>query len=204
MKVIETELADVVVLEPRVFGDSRGFFLEAFNAAAYADAGVDTAEPGAGGIVQINHSQSLHGTVRGLHFQEPRAQGKLIWVVAGAVFDVAVDVRRGSPTFGRHEAVELSAENHRVVWIPPGFAHGFAVLSDRADFMYACTDYYAPDCEHAVRWDDPAIGIDWPIEAPILSDRDRGAPLLADAEGLPSYDGGGADADGRARSSGRG
>ncbi len=187
MKIVETDLPEVLVLEPQVFGDSRGFFLEAFNAAAFADAGIEALGSGGGGIVQINHSQSMRGTVRGLHFQHPQGQGKLIWVVAGTVFDVAVDVRRGSPRFGRYAAFELSSENHHVVWIPAGFAHGFAVLSDCADFLYACSDYYAPGCEHAIRWNDPAVGIDWPIDTPILSDRDREAPLLADAAVLPEH-----------------
>ena len=195
MKIVETDLAEIVVLEPQVFGDTRGFFLEAFNASAYADAGIEALGSGGAGIVQINHSQSVRGTVRGLHFQQPQGQGKLIWVVAGVVFDVAVDVRRGSPTFGQHAAVELSADNHHVVWIPAGFAHGFAVLSERADFMYACTDYYAPDCEHGIRWNDPAVGIDWPVDAPIISDRDRQAPLLADAPVLPEYSAADADPD---------
>jgi dTDP-4-dehydrorhamnose 3,5-epimerase len=187
VKIVETDLPEVLVLEPRVFGDTRGFFLEAFNAAAYADAGIEALGSVGAGIVQINHSQSVRGTVRGLHFQHPHGQGKLIWVVAGAVFDVAVDVRRGSPTFGRYAAVELSSDNHHVVWIPAGFAHGFAVLSERADFLYACTDYYAPGCEHGIRWNDPAVGIDWPIDTPIISDRDRDAPLLADAPMLPEH-----------------
>lgn len=187
MKRIETELPEVIVLEPTVFGDERGFFLEAYNAAAWREAGIAAAGPEGERIVQINHSRSIRGTVRGLHFQEPRGQGKLIWVVSGRVYDVAVDVRRGSPRFGRHAAVELSADTHRVMWIPAGFAHGFAVMTDRADFMYACTDYYAPEHERAVLWNDPALGIDWPVEAPVISARDARAPLLAEAPVLPCY-----------------
>jgi len=187
MNVLQTALPGVLLLEPKVFGDPRGFFLEAFNAKGFAEAGIPQLGPAAERIVQINHSRSRRGTLRGLHFQEPRAQGKLVWIVSGEVYDVVVDVRRGSPTFGRWVGFELSEANHRVMWVPPGFAHGFCVLSESADFLYACTEFYAPDCEHAVRWDDPAIGIEWPIGEPTLSDKDARAPLLADAPVLPDY-----------------
>lgn len=187
MKIIETEIPEIVVLEPRLFGDPRGFFLEAFNAKAGHQVGVKGAGGAPVSIVQINHSHSVRDTLRGLHYQEPHGQGKMIWVVSGAVYDVAVDIRRGSPTFGRYVSVELSEENHRAVWIPAGFAHGFAVLSEQADFMYACDDYYAPECEHAIRWDDPQIGIPWPVSEPIISERDGDASFLSDAAVLPGY-----------------
>ncbi len=181
------KLDGIEILEPQVNGDRRGFFVELFNAARRNVPGLSL--PGrdmdGSAIVQINHSHSKKGTLRGLHFQEPRAQGKLVWVVTGVVFDVAVDVRKGSDTFGRWMGVELSAENHRQLWIPPGFAHGFCVTSDQADFLYACTDVYVPECEHSVRWDDPAIGVEWPVDAPVVSDKDRNAPTLADAPVLP-------------------
>jgi len=194
-------LPDIRVIDPPVFGDRRGFFVEVFNARRFAvrvcaggPGGGLTAAAGEAKIVessipfvQINQSRSVKGTLRGLHFQEPRAQGKLVWAASGEVFDVAVDVRRASPTYGRWTGVMLSDDNHRQLWIPPGFAHGFCVLSDIADFMYACTEFYVPEHEHAVRWDDPEIGIDWPLAAPILSDKDRAAPLLADATVLPHY-----------------
>ncbi len=182
MKIIETELSGVLILEPKLFEDERGYFLEHFQAERYAGLGMS-------GVVQLNHSRSLRGTVRGLHFQQPHPQGKLVWVATGTVFDVAVDVRKGSPQFGRWVGVELSAENHKQAWIPEGFAHGFCVRSDYADVYYACTQAYAPECQKAVAWNDPRIGIDWNLSAPILSDRDREAPLLADAPLLPLYDG---------------
>jgi len=187
MRVLETELPGVVVIEPDVFGDSRGYFLEVFHRARYEESTTTEAANSMKEIVQINRSHSVRGTLRGLHYQEPNPQGKLVWVIEGAVRDVAVDIRRGSPTFGRWTAVELSGENHRQVWVPPGFAHGFAVLSEEADFMYACTDLYYPQCEHAVRWNDPAIGIDWGVESPLLSDKDKAAPYLADADYLPNF-----------------
>jgi dTDP-4-dehydrorhamnose 3,5-epimerase len=182
MKVVPTELPGVVVIEPRVFGDERGFFLETFSARAYREAGLPTE------FAQDNFSRSARGTLRGLHFQEPDAQGKLCGVSRGKVFDVAVDVRRGSPTFGRWTAVELDDESHRRIWIPPGFAHGFCVVSEIADFHYKCTAPYAPASERCVRWDDPALAIPWPLTgAPLLSPKDRGAPLLADAPVLPRF-----------------
>jgi dTDP-4-dehydrorhamnose 3,5-epimerase len=179
MKVTPTSLPGVVLLEPKVYGDERGFFLESFNQHAF-----DTAVGGTTKFVQDNHSRSARGVLRGLHYQmPPHAQGKLVRVVAGRVFDVAVDMRAGSPHFGRWFGAELSADNHRQLWLPPGFAHGFLVLSDSADFLYKTTDYYAPQAERSVRWDDPAIGIQWPTMdmPPTLSVKDRDAPCLADA-----------------------
>jgi dTDP-4-dehydrorhamnose 3,5-epimerase len=183
VKTIETALPGVLIVEPDVFGDARGFFLEAFRAEQVA------AFPGAGsgGIVQLNHSRSVRGTVRGLHFQEPRAQGKLVWVVRGSILDVVVDIRRGSPRFGKHTTIELDEEKHRRVWVPPGFAHGFSVLSESADCLYACTDYYAPDCDRAVAWNDPALAIDWRVTDALVSPKDAAAPFLADAQVLPKY-----------------
>jgi dTDP-4-dehydrorhamnose 3,5-epimerase len=182
MQVVDTGLPGVVLIEPRVHGDSRGFFLETFHAERYAAAGV------AGPFVQDNWSRSVRGTLRGLHFQEPDAQGKLVQVVAGSVYDVAVDVRRGSPTFGRWVGYELGGENKRQLWVPPGFAHGFVVLSEVADFLYKCTALYRPEAERAVLWNDPDLAIAWPIAEPLLSARDAAAPRLADAPVLPSYD----------------
>jgi dTDP-4-dehydrorhamnose 3,5-epimerase len=181
MKVLKTELPDVLLIEPRVFGDTRGFFYESFQAARYTQAGIT------GPFVQDNHSRSVRGTLRGLHFQEPRAQGKLVQVLRGTVYDVAVDIRRGSPTFGRWVGVELSEAQPRQLWIPPGFAHGFCVLSESADFFYKCTEFYAPDAERSIAWDDPRIGIRWPVGEPILSAKDREAPRLDDAPVLPTY-----------------
>lgn len=178
MKVTETALPGVLVLEPKVFGDARGFFLESYNRARFAEAtGVDV------DFVQDNHSRSACGVLRGLHYQIRQPQGKLVRVVSGAVFDVAVDLRRSSPTFGRWAGVELSAENQRQLWVPPGFGHGFLVLSETADFLYKTTDYYAPEHERGVAWNDPAIGVAWPLDgAPQLSAKDAAACLLADAE----------------------
>ena len=187
MKVFETELAGVVELAPAVFSDDRGYFLETFNLERYREALGPHAAAELAAVVQFNHSHSTRATLRGLHFQEPRAQGKLVWTARGSVFDVAVDVRRGSPGFGRWVGRELSEANHRQLWVPPGYAHGFCVLSEVADFMYACTGYYAPDCEHSLRWDDPDLAIEWPIAEPILSDKDASAPFLADAPVLPGY-----------------
>lgn len=179
MKVTPTRLPEVLIIEPTVHGDARGFFAETFHQQRFAAA----AGPGFD-FVQDNHSRSARGVLRGLHFQRhPHAQGKLVRAVSGTVFDVAVDVRRSSPRFGQWVGVELSAENHRQLWIPPGFAHGFVVLSDNADFLYKTTNYYAPQAEGAVRWDDPAIGIEWPLGAitPQLSAKDQAAPALAQA-----------------------
>ena len=179
MKVTPTALPGVLILEPKVFGDERGFFLESFNQQAF-----DAAVGHSVGFVQDNHSRSQRGVLRGLHYQlPPHAQGKLVRVVSGAVFDVAVDMRRASPTFGRWAGCELSAQNQRQLWIPPGFAHGFLVLSESADFLYKTTDYYAPQAEAALRWDDPNLGIDWPLAGltPLLSGKDAAAPSLAEA-----------------------
>jgi len=183
VKKIETALPGVLIIEPDVFGDSRGFFLEAFRVEQVAS----FAGSAGGAIVQLNHSRSVRGTVRGLHFQEPHAQGKLVWVVCGTILDVVVDVRRGSPSFGRHVAVELDERNHRRVWVPPGFAHGFSVQSETADCMYACTDYYAPECDRAIAWNDPSLAIDWRVAEAIVSPKDAAAPRLADAPVLPRY-----------------
>lgn len=177
MTVRETSLPGLLVVEPRVFEDARGFFLERYHAGRYAEAGLDAA------FVQDNHSRSRRGTVRGLHFQRRHPQGKLVEVARGRIWDVAVDLRRGSPTFGRWEAVELSDATHRQLWVPPGFAHGFAVLSDVADVLYKCTDVYRPGDEGGVAWDDPDLGVAWPVEAPpVLSDKDRALPRLAELE----------------------
>ena len=177
MQVTPTFIPDVLVIEPKVFGDARGFFLESFNQKAF-DAAVGRRVT----FVQDNHSRSRKGVLRGLHFQQaPHAQGKLVRVIQGSVFDVAVDVRRDSATFGQWVGLELSAENHKQLWIPAGLAHGFLVTSESADFLYKTTDYYEPASERALRWDDPAFGIAWPDigEAPTLSAKDAQAPLLA-------------------------
>ncbi len=178
MKSRRLAIPDVLLLEPAVFGDERGFFLESYNRAAFLDAtGIDV------DFVQDNHSRSARGVLRGLHYQlPPKAQGKLVRVSSGSVFDVAVDVRRGSATFGRWVGECLSEANHRQMWIPAGFAHGFLVLSDAADFLYKTTDYYSPGHERVVAWDDPDLSIAWPLEGrvPTVSDRDRQAPRLRD------------------------
>jgi dTDP-4-dehydrorhamnose 3,5-epimerase len=181
LRRIETALPGVVLLEPRTFRDERGFFFESYRADHYAAAGVVAP------FVQDNFSRSVHGTLRGLHFQEPQSQGKLVQVLRGRVFDVAVDVRVGSPTFAKWMGVELSDEEPRQMWIPPGFAHGFCVLSDWADFFYKCTDYYAPACEKTIAWNDPAIGIEWPIAEPRLSPKDAAASPLGKTSGLPRF-----------------
>lgn len=179
MNVLKTAIEGVLIFEPKLFGDARGFFMESFNQKIFDDAvGGHTA------FVQDNHSRSAKGVLRGLHFQRaPHAQGKLVRCAAGAVFDVAVDIRRDSPTFGQWVGVELNAENQRQLWIPAGLAHGFLVLSESADFLYKTTDYYAPQAEGAVRWDDPDLAIAWPDVgmAPLLSGKDAAAPLLCDA-----------------------
>lgn len=179
MKVIDTDLPGLKVLEPKVFGDARGFFQETWNARTFRELGLDFA------FVQDNHSRSARGILRGLHYQIPQPQGKLVRVTAGAVFDVAVDLRRTSPTFGQWFGTELTAENHRMMWVPVGFAHGFLSLTDGTDFMYKCTDYYAPEHERVLRWDDPDIGISWPladIGSPRLAARDQEGLGLGDAE----------------------
>jgi dTDP-4-dehydrorhamnose 3,5-epimerase len=179
MNIVETLLPGVVIIEPKVFGDDRGFFLETYQLARYAAAGIT--EP----FVQDNLSRSARGTLRGLHFQEPNPQGKLVQALRGTVYDVAVDIRRGSPTFGRWVGVELSEQNRRQMWIPAGFAHGFCVVSESADFAYKCTANYAPESGRAIAWNDPDLGIDWPIAEPLLSAQDRDAPRLRDAPILP-------------------
>ena len=181
MKVVKTEIEGVLILEPRVFADQRGYFFETYLQGRYEQLGI--AEP----FVQDNLSRSEAGTLRGLHFQEPGGQGKLVQVFEGCVFDVAVDVRKGSPSFGRHVAVELSSDNHLQLWIPPGFAHGFCVLSPSATFFYKCTRSYQPDAERSIVWNDPALGIRWPIERPRLSAKDAQAPLLSQALTLPVF-----------------
>ena len=185
MNVIETDLPGVLIVEPKVFGDERGFFMESYNAGRYGEAGLPDR------FVQDNLSFSRRGVLRGLHFQNPQPQGKLVSVLQGEVFDVAVDIRVGSPTFGRWTGVSLSAENKRQFYVPPDFAHGFVVTSDVALFYYKCTDYYAPHAEGSVLWDDPEIGIEWPIEAPTLSEKDRAAPTLRETpeDDLPRYAG---------------
>ena len=183
MNVLPTRLPGVLLLEPRVFGDARGFFMETYQAARYHDAGIPRP------FVQDNLSLSAGGVLRGLHLQEPHPQGKLVYVLEGEVFDVAVDLRRGSPHFGRWVGEFLSAENKRQLWIPEGFAHGFCVTSERALFCYKCTDYYHPESELTIRWDDPDLGIAWPIDAVRLSGRDAGAARLAEIDSslLPRY-----------------
>ncbi len=179
MNVITTPLQGLLVLEPKVFGDDRGFFFESFNARRFAELTGVTAE-----FVQDNHSLSAKGVLRGLHYQIQQAQGKLVRATAGSVFDVAVDIRKSSPTFGQWFGIELSAENKRQMWIPHGFAHGFVVTSDSAEFLYKTTDYWAPEHERAILWNDPAIGVQWPAlaAAPRLSGKDATAALLANAE----------------------
>ena len=177
MRATATSLPDVLIIEPRVFEDARGFFFESYNRRAFAEAGIDAE------FVQDNHSRSVRGVLRGLHYQIQHAQGKLVRVVAGEVFDVAVDLRRASPTFGRHVAMRLSASDRRMLYIPPGFAHGFLVLSDAAQFLYKTTDYWYPAHERTLRFDDPALGIAWPVDvAPTLAPKDAAGALLVDAE----------------------
>lgn len=183
MKIVATALPGCVVIEPKIFGDARGFFYEGWNRTAYADAGLDLQ------FVQSNVSASGSGVLRGLHYQWPNPQGKLVSVLEGEVYDVAVDIRRGSPHFGRWAAAVLSVDNHRQLWIPEGFAHGFAVLSERAVVSYLCTAGYDPAADAGVRWNDAQLAIDWPLSAPLLSGKDAAAPFLADiaAERLPVY-----------------
>lgn len=178
MKAIQTAIPDLLIIEPKVFGDDRGFFYESYNRRQFAElTGRDV------DFVQDNHSRSVKGVLRGLHYQIQHPQAKLVRVVQGAVLDVAVDIRKSSPTFGQHVAVELSDVNRRIFWIPEGFAHGFVVLSDTAEFLYKTTDYWAPEFERSIRWNDPAIGIDWRMQGePALSAKDQQAKLLAEAE----------------------
>src|SRR4051812_11392115 len=181
MQVIATAIPEVLIIEPKLFGDDRGFFLETYQLERYGAVGINRP------FVQDNMSRSAKGVLRGLHLQNPNTQGKLVSAMRGRVLDVAVDVRVGSPNFGRHVAVELSEDNRRQLWGPRGFAHGFVVLSESADFFYKCDDYYSPNDEMSVRWNDPAIGIDWGVAEPKLSAKDAEAPLLADATNLPVY-----------------
>jgi dTDP-4-dehydrorhamnose 3,5-epimerase len=185
MKLLPTRLPGVVLVEPVVFSDERGWFMESFNEQRFADELAELSLPHPGPFVQDNHSSSQRGVLRGLHYQlPPHAQGKLVRVVKGSAFDVAVDIRRDSPNFGRWFGIELTAQNHRQLWIPTGFAHGFVALEDDTHFLYKTTDYYARDCERSIVWNDPAIGIGWPISnlAPVLAAKDAAAPLLADAD----------------------
>jgi dTDP-4-dehydrorhamnose 3,5-epimerase len=178
MQIQTTSIPDVLIIEPKSFGDERGFFYESFNARKFEElTGVATS------FVQDNHSKSAKNVLRGLHYQLQQTQGKLVRVVAGEVFDVAVDIRKSSPTFGHWVGVVLSGENKRQLWVPPGFAHGFVVTSESAEFLYKTTDYWAPEFERSILWNDPAIGIEWPVDGtPLLSGKDQGATPLADAE----------------------
>ena len=181
MQVLQTTFPDVVIIEPDVYRDDRGLFLEQWRRSRYCTVGIDHE------FVQDNLSRSSKGTIRGLHYQEPNAQGKLVTVLRGAAFDVAVDIRVGSPTFKHWFAINLDEENRRQIWIPPGFAHGFCALADPTDIFYKTTAVYSASDEHAIKFDDPDIGIEWPVSAPILSTRDIDAPLLADAPSLPLF-----------------
>ena len=181
MQTVSTDLPGVIILEPRVFGDERGFFFESFNARAFAEATGLQRE-----FVQDNHSRSQRGVLRGLHYQVQQAQGKLLRVTTGEIYDVVVDLRRSSPTFGKWMGTLLSAENKRQLWVPEGFAHGFVVLSEFAEFLYKTTDYYAPEHERCIRWDDPTLAIDWPLDsAPLLSAKDQTGLSFVDAEVFP-------------------
>jgi len=182
MKFIPTAISDVVLVEPAVFGDERGFFLEVWHREKYRTGGIDR------DFVQDNHSKSRQGILRGLHYQSQHPQGKLVRAIAGEIFDVAVDIRRSSPTFGQWVGNRLSAENKKMMWVPEGFAHGFYVISDVAEVIYKCTDYYDPEHEHSLLWNDPDIGIDWPLvnqEPPVLSEKDRMGKSLKDAVVFP-------------------
>lgn len=181
MKFLDTPLAGVKLIEPRLFGDERGFFMESWNAATFSEAGLDLS------FVQDNHSSSAAGVLRGMHFQVERPQGKLVRVVAGAAFDVVADLRRSSPTFGRWYGVELSARNRRMLWAPPGMAHGFLSLQDDTQFLYKCTDFYAPRLERSLLWNDPQVGIEWPLGGgtPQLSAKDAAGVLLSQCEVYP-------------------
>ena len=179
MKVSASAIPEVKVLEPDVFGDERGFFLESWNRDRFARAGIDAE------FVQDNHSRSVRGTLRGLHYQVGRPQGKLVQAVSGTIFDVVVDLRRSSPTYGHWVSFELSGDDHQMVWIPAGFAHGFYVLSAEADFLYKCTDYYSPEHDRTVAWNDPDLAIDWPVpadQAPLVSEKDQQGSAFATAE----------------------
>ena len=178
MEVVQTPIQGVTLIKPKVWGDARGYFVETWQQARYAAAGIDLP------FVQDNHSMSTRGILRGLHYQKTRPQGKLVYVSLGSVFDVAVDIRHGSPTFGKWFGVELSQQNQWQMWVAPGLAHGFVVTSDIAHFHYKCTDYYCPEDEASIRWNDPVVGIDWPLAEPQLSAKDSVAPSWAEAMGL--------------------
>lgn len=183
MKFIPTKIPDVVLIEPKVFGDHRGFFVETWHEKVFAEAGIDAK------FVQDNHSKSSHGILRGLHYQIQQPQGKLVRVISGEVFDVAVDLRKNSSTFGQWVGERLSAENKLMLWVPPGFAHGFYVVSEEAEFVYKCTEFYAPEHERCIRWDDSDLKIDWPLavgRAPVLSEKDLNGKFFKDAEVYPS------------------
>ena len=175
MKFIKTRIPEVIIIEPRVFEDNRGFFMETWEARKFAEAGIDT------DFVQDNHSKSIRGTLRGLHYQIKHPQGKLVRVVVGEVFDVAVDIRKSSPTFGKWVGIILSSENKRQVWIPPGFAHGFVVLSNEADVYYKTTEFYSPKNDAGIIWNDKDLNIEWPVESPILSEKDSNLPSFKEA-----------------------
>lgn len=182
MNVIETLLPGVLILEPKVWADERGYFMETYHAQRFREIGIDLP------FVQDNHSRSARGVLRGLHYQEPNAQGKLVRCTTGAVYDVALEVRRGSPRFGKWVAVELSEQNRRMLWVPPGFAHGFCALTD-ADIVYKCTALYDAENDRSILWNDPDLGIDWPVASPLLSPKDTAAPRLKDAPVLPRFTG---------------
>jgi dTDP-4-dehydrorhamnose 3,5-epimerase len=181
LNFIETSLSNVVVIEPDIFGDERGFFLETFREEEFKKAGIT------GRFIQHNHSRSTKGVLRGLHYQLIQPQGKLIRVTSGKVYDVAVDIRTGSPTFGQWYGTTLDDENMRMMYVPPNFAHGYVVLSESADFIYMCTDYYHPQSEQGILWNDPTINIEWPITEVILSDKDKFNPILSKQDKLPKY-----------------
>ncbi len=181
MKFIETSLPGVILIEPVVYGDERGFFLETYRKKEFTEAGIHI------DFVQDNHSRSVRNTLRGLHFQHPHGQAKLVRVISGVVFDVAVDIRRGSPTFGKWVGEFLSSENKRELFISAGFAHGFCVVSEHAEFVYKCSEYFHPETDHTILWNDPDIGIDWPVTAPLLSSKDSSGKLLHDVAELPEY-----------------
>ena len=181
MQVTQLALPEVLLIEPRLFPDGRGHFFESWVEPRYREAGIELT------FVQDNFSRSTKNTLRGLHFQEPRSQGKLVTVLSGRVYDIVVDIRKGSPRFGEWVSIDLDGDSPKQVWLPPGFAHGFCVLSETADFFYKCTAFYSPDTERSVRWNDPELAIAWPIETPILSDKDAAAPFLADAPVFPEF-----------------
>jgi dTDP-4-dehydrorhamnose 3,5-epimerase len=183
LNVIETSLPGVLLIEPKVYADTRGFFMETYHAAHFRAHGIDAV------FVQDNHSRSVRGVLRGLHYQEPNPQGKLVRCTRGALFDVAVDIRVGSPQFGKWTSAELTEENRRMMWVPPGFAHGFCALSDIADIIYKCTTLYDASNDLVILWSDPDLGITWPIAKPTLSPKDAAAPRLKDARVLPRFEG---------------